>query len=109
MSNVTLGEKVTSLSATKKLQVWIKSNHLICDGNFFVLETVEYSMVERFEQYITILGGSLISVESRKKITIGNRRQVILYQAKASLHTPYHDLKEYWHKYGSLSTKFDRR
>lgn len=107
-NNRILGTRITPICAIKKLQIWIKSHHLICHGNFFVLETVEYSMVERFEQYITILGGSLISVESTKKIPMGNHRQVILYQAKASLHTPHHDLKEYWEKHGSLCTKFDR-
>jgi phycoerythrin-associated linker protein len=105
-NNRILGTKIKPICAIKKLQTWIKSHHLICDGNFFVLETVESSMVERFEQYITILGGSLISVESTKKIPRGNHRQVILYQAKASLHTPHHDLKEYWEKHGSLCTKF---
>ena len=101
--------KLNPLSAIKKLQTWIKSHHLICDGNFFVLNTVEYSMVERFEQYIGILGGSLISVECIDRISMGNHRQVLLYQAKASLLTPHHDLKEYWHKYGSSSTKFGQR
>jgi phycoerythrin-associated linker protein len=105
-NNRTLGTRITAISAIKKLQTWIKSYHLICEGNFFVLETVESSMVERFEQYITILGGSLISVESIKKIPRGNHRQVILYQAKASLHTPHHDLKEYWEKHGSFCSKF---
>ena len=111
MSNNRLNCKITPLSATKKLQIWIKSRHLICAGHFFVLETVEYSMVERFEEYISILGGTLISVESIKRIFIGNHRQVILYQAKASLYNPnpHHDLKEYWYKYGALSTRFSQR
>lgn len=108
INNRSSQKRITPVCAIKKLQIWIKSHHLICDGNFFVLKTVEYSMVERFEQYITILGGSLISVESAKKIPMGNHRQVILYQAKASLHTPNHDLKEYWERYGALYTKFDR-
>ncbi|NCO73966.1 MAG: CpeR family transcriptional regulator [Cyanobacteria bacterium] len=108
MSNRILTVKITPILATKKLQIWIKSHHLICQGHFFILETVEYSMIERFEEYISILGGSLICVESPKKVSMGNHRQVILYQAKASLHTP-HQLKEYWQKYGAIRTKFDQR
>ncbi|CCH66632.1 CpeR homolog, phycoerythrin linker-proteins region [Richelia intracellularis HH01] len=42
------------------------------------------------------------------KIWMGNHRQVILYRAKASLHTPCHELKQYWIKYGSFHTRFDR-
>lgn len=95
--------------AEKKLQAWIRSRHLISSGNFFILETVEYSMVERFEDCIESLGGTLICVEPIKKVWIGNHRQVILYQAKASLHTPHHDLKQYWFKYGGFYTRFDER
>ena len=61
----------------------------------------------RFEQVFS--KGSLISVESVNKIWMGNHRQVILYQAKASLHTPHHDLKQYWMKYGSFYPRFDER
>ncbi len=95
--------------AQKKLQAWIRSRHLICSGNFFILETVEYSMVERFEDYIACLGGTLICVEPLKKVWIGNHRQVVLYRAKASLHTPHHELKQYWFKYGGFYTRFDER
>ncbi|MDY6781350.1 MAG: CpeR family transcriptional regulator, partial [Cyanobacteriota bacterium] len=43
------------------------------------------------------------------KIWMGDRRQVILYRAKASLHTPHHNLKQYWIKYGSFRTRFDQQ
>jgi len=102
-------KKITSSTAIRKLQTWIKSKHLICSGSFFLLETVEYSMVERFETYIKVLGGTLISVDSSKRVLIGNHRQVILYQAKASLHTPHHDLRGYWTENGSNFTYFDER
>ncbi|OKH26847.1 CpeR family transcriptional regulator [Hydrococcus rivularis NIES-593] len=96
--------------ARKKMQAWIRSRHLICSGNFFIFETLEYSAVERFEECVASLGGTLISVEPIKKVWIGNHRQVLLYQAKASLHTPPHsDLKQYWIKYGGFYTKFDER
>ncbi|MGL5058473.1 MAG: CpeR family transcriptional regulator [Microcoleus sp.] len=93
--------------AEKKLQSWIRSRHAICSGNFFVFETVDYSAVERFTECIAALGGSVISVESVGKIWMGNHRQVILYRAKASLHTPHHSLKQYWIKYGSFRTRFE--
>jgi phycoerythrin-associated linker protein len=95
--------------AEKKMQSWIRSRHLICSGNFFLFETVEYSTVDRFTECVQTLGGSLIAVKSFKKISIGNHRKVILFQAKASLHTPHHSLKQYWAKYGSFYTRFDER
>ncbi|MCG8364661.1 MAG: CpeR family transcriptional regulator [Pseudanabaenales cyanobacterium] len=93
-------------SAKKKLQSWIRSRHVIGSGNFFVFETVDYSALERFTECITVLGGAVISVDLIGKIWMGDHRQVILYQAKASLHTPHHDLRDYWIKYGSFRTRF---
>ncbi|MGB3238572.1 MAG: hypothetical protein WBB29_09765 [Geitlerinemataceae cyanobacterium] len=94
-------------TAEKKLQCWIRSRHVICSGNFFVFETLDYSAVERFTDCISALGGTVISVDSIGKMWMGDRRQVVLYQAKASLHTPHHNLKQYWIKYGSFQTRFD--
>ncbi|MEG5244484.1 MULTISPECIES: CpeR family transcriptional regulator [unclassified Microcoleus] len=93
--------------AEKKLQCWIRSRHLICSGNFYIFETIDYSAIERFTESITALGGTLISVLPIDKIWMGDHRQVILYRAKASLHTPCHNLKQYWFKYGSFQTRFD--
>jgi phycoerythrin-associated linker protein len=93
--------------AAKKLKGWIRSRHVICSGNFFLFETVDYSAIERFTDCITALGGSVISVDSVDKIWMGNHRQIILHRAKASLHTPHHDLKQYWLRYGSFRTRFD--
>lgn len=95
--------------ACKKMQAWIRSRHLICSGHFFILETLEYSTVERFEECVKSLGGTLISVESIRKVWVGNHHRLILYQAKASLHTPNHELKQYWIKFGSFHTRFDER
>jgi phycoerythrin-associated linker protein len=93
--------------ARKKMQTWIRSRHLIVSGNFFIFETLDYTTVERFEECVVSLGGSLISVEGVKRVWIGTHRQIVLYQVKASLHTPHHDLKQYWYKNGSFHTKFD--
>ena len=62
-------QEITMLppTALKKMKCWIRSRHLICAGNFFILETLEYSTVERFEDCICSLGGSLISVDAIKK------------------------------------------
>jgi phycoerythrin-associated linker protein len=92
--------------AEKKMQCWIRSRHLICSRNFFIFQTVDYAALERFTNCINALGGSVISVDSIDKIWMGNHRQVILYQVKASLHAPCHDLKQYWIKYGSFYTRF---
>jgi hypothetical protein len=78
-------------------------------GTFFIFETVEYPTIESFGECIESLGGALICVNPINKVWIGHHRKVILYQAKASLHVPHHDLKQYWIKYGSLYTKFDER
>jgi phycoerythrin-associated linker protein len=94
-------------AAEKKLQGWIRSRHVICSGNFFVFETVDYAAVERFADCIVVLGGTVISVDSVGKLWMGDRRQVVLYRSKASLHTPHHSLKQYWIKYGSFRTRFD--
>ncbi len=96
-------------SAQKKLQGWIRSRHLICSGNFFVFESVDYTTIERFTDCISALGGSLIAVETAGKVWMGDHRQVLLYRAKASLHTPCHNLKQYWIKYGSFHSRFDTR
>jgi phycoerythrin-associated linker protein len=95
--------------ALKKLQGWIRSRHLVCNGNFFVFESVDYTTVERFSECISALGGALITVEPVDKIWMGDHRQVLLYRAKASLHTPCHALKQYWIKYGSFYTRFNHR
>jgi phycoerythrin-associated linker protein len=93
--------------AMKKLQCWIRSRHLIGNGNFFIFETVDYTTIERFTACINALGGSVIAVQSIGTVWIGAHRQVILYRAKASLHTPHHNLKQYWQQYGSFRTRFD--
>ena len=99
--------KMLPPEAQKKMQCWIRSRHLICSGNFFIFETVDYSAVDRFDECIVALGGTIISVDPVGKIWMGDHRQVILYRAKASLHTPCHTLKQYWLKYGSFRSRFD--
>ena len=101
--------KMLPPQAEKKMRCWIRSRHLICSGNFFIFETLEYTTIERFSQCVASLGGTVICVEPINKIWMGAHRQVILYQAKASLHTPHHTLKQYWIKSGSSHTKFDER
>ncbi len=93
-------------TAEKKLQNWIRSRHVICSRNFFIFETVDSTALERFSDCIAVLGGTVISVDSIGKFWIGNHRQVILYRVRASLHTPHHDLKQYWLKNGSFRTRF---
>lgn len=102
-------ETVTMLppEAQKKMQGWIRSRHLICSGNFFVFETMDYSVIERFSACVSTLGGTVVAVDSAGKVWMGNHRQVVLYRVKASLHTPNHKLKQYWIKYGNFRTRFD--
>lgn len=95
--------------AQKKMQAWIRSRHIICSGNFYIFETVDYSAIDRFTDCIESLGGTLISVAPIGKMWMGDHRQVHLYRAKASLHTPCHTLKQYWIKYGSFRTRFDEQ
>ena len=70
---------------------------------------MDYSAVERFAECVTTLGGTVIAVDAVDKVWIGDRRQVILYRSKASLHTPQHKLKPYWIKYGNFLTRFDQQ
>nr|WP_231662411.1 CpeR family transcriptional regulator [Pseudanabaena sp. 'Roaring Creek'] len=95
--------------AQKKMQSWIRSRHLICSGNFFVFETLDYSAVERFSDCVIALGGTVINVDAADKVWIGDHRQVVLYRSKASLHTPHHQLNQYWIKYGNFRTRFDEQ
>ncbi len=95
--------------AQKKMKAWIRSRHLIRSGNFFIFETDEYSTIDKFQDCLKALGGTLITVDPVKKIWIGDHRRVVLYRAKASLHTPHHDLQQYWIKYGSFHSRFDER
>ncbi|MBW4550314.1 MAG: CpeR family transcriptional regulator [Aphanocapsa sp. GSE-SYN-MK-11-07L] len=99
--------KMLPPEAQKKMQCWIRSRHLICTGNFFIFETVDNSALERFSDCVISLGGTVIAVEPVDKIWMGEHRQVVLYRSKASLHTPCHNLKQYWLKYGSFRTRFD--
>lgn len=99
--------KMLPSEAQKRMRCWIRSRHLICSGHFYIFETVDYSAVDRFEECVSTLGGTLISVEPIDKVWIGSHRQVILYQAKASLLTPCRDLRQYWVKYGHPCTRFD--
>lgn len=99
--------KMLPPEAQKKMQCWIRSRHLICSGNFFIFETVDYSAIERFSNCVAALGGTVVSVEPIDKIWMGDHRQVFLYQARASLHTPCHKLKQYWIKYGGFRTRFN--
>ncbi|NEQ96758.1 MAG: CpeR family transcriptional regulator [Cyanothece sp. SIO2G6] len=94
-------------AAEKRLRTWIRSRHLICSGNYFIFESVDFSAIERFGDCIEVLGGALISVDTIGKVWIGDRRQLLLYRAKGSLLIPNNPLKQYWIKYGSFHTRFD--
>ncbi|MGB3694897.1 MAG: hypothetical protein WA865_07860 [Spirulinaceae cyanobacterium] len=100
---------LTPIVATTKMQAWIRSRHLVYSGKFFVLETSEYATIESFCECVEALGEILISVEPLRKALISNQRKVILYQAKASLHNPHHDLKQYWLNHGSSSSRFENQ
>ena len=109
-ANTALAEPPLSMLppvAQKKLQSWIRSRHLICSGNYFIFESVDFSAIDRFGECVESLGGTLICVDTIGKIWIGNHRQVLLYRAKASVLTPNNPLKQYWIKYGSFHTRFD--
>ena len=95
--------------ARQKMHSWIRSRHLIFSDRFLVFETFHYSTIERFEDCLRTLDGTLISVEPIKRIWRGNHRQVILYQVKGTLPNPNHPLKQYWFKYGRTYTRFDER
>ncbi|WP_231937562.1 CpeR family transcriptional regulator [Geminocystis sp. NIES-3709] len=95
--------------ASKKMQTWIRSRHLIFADKFLILETFDYSTIERFEECVISLGGEFICVHPLKKVWRGNHRKVILYQAKAVFNNPNNPIKQYWYENGSHYTRFDER
>lgn len=108
-----LSERVLPPIATKQMQNWIESGHLICSGDFFIFESSRYSKIELFAECIACLGGIFISVEPIKKICLNNRKQGILYRAMASLQEfdaegtlRVCDLKQYWLEYGRVYSRF---
>ena len=109
ISETKLETRMLPPEAQKKMQGWIRSRHLICSGNLYVFETVDYSAVERFSECVTALGGTVLAVDVADRVWMGDHRQVILYRSKASLHTPHHQLKQYWIKYGNFRTRFDQQ
>jgi phycoerythrin-associated linker protein len=105
-----LPESILPPVATKQMQNWIESGHLIYSGDFFVFESSRYSKIELFAECISCLGGIFISVEPIKKISLNNnRKRGILYRAMASLQEVDRDLKQYWLEYGSVYSRFDER
>lgn len=43
-------------SPQHQLESWIRSQHLICRGTDFIFETVDQSLIERFEHCLLSLG-----------------------------------------------------
>lgn len=95
--------------ARTKLKGWIRSRHLIYSGSFCLFQTINYKTIERFEACLKCLGGTVIYVRPLRKIWLGNHRQVVLYEIKASLFTQQNQLKQYWAKYGGFYHRFDER
>jgi len=107
-SKVTINDKEdVRIKAREKIKNWIRTRHIICQGNFFIFESLEYPTIERFEKYLSSLGGTLIVVNAVKKVWIGNHRKVILYQAKGTLYSELEEFKQYWFKYGGINSRFE--
>ena len=94
-------------SPERQLESWIRSQHLICRGTDFIFETVDQSLIERFEHCLLSLGGEIISIQEVGAWPMGPRRTFKILRALAKVPRPAgHAIVSYWASYGSTKTRF---
>ncbi|TGG83840.1 MAG: CpeR family transcriptional regulator [Aphanocapsa feldmannii 288cV] len=99
--------RLSPSQATAKLKGWMRSRHLICCGHFFVMESVDQSLIDRFCNCIEILGGTLITVEASGRWAMGPGRHVVVLRARATLLGRSSELITYWAERGGRHTRFE--
>ena len=70
---------MSAIEAEKQLKTWIRSQHLICEGNDFIFETVDQTHLEKFERCIEAIGGRVRKIAAAGNWPMG---------AKAHLQNP---------------------
>nr|WP_231605318.1 CpeR family transcriptional regulator [Synechococcus sp. CBW1006] len=91
----------------QQLEYWIRSQHLICRGTDFIFETVDQSLIERFEQCLLSLGGEIITIREVGAWPMGPKRTFKILRASARVPRPAaHAIVSYWANNGSTKTRF---
>ena len=91
----------------RQMESWIRSQHLICVGTDFIFETVDQSLIERFEHCLLSFGGEIISIREVGAWPMGPRRTFKILRALAKVPRPAgHPIVSYWASYGSTKTRF---
>lgn len=94
-------------SPQHQLESWIRSQHLICRGTEFIFETVDQSLIERFEVCLLSLGGEVISIREVGAWPMGPKRTFKILRAVAKVPRPAgHSIVSYWASNGSTKTRF---
>jgi phycoerythrin-associated linker protein len=94
-------------SPQHQLESWIRSQHLICRGTDFIFETVDQSLIERFEVCLLSLGGEVISIREVGAWPMGPKRTFKILRAVAKVPRPAgHVIVSYWASNGSTKTRF---
>jgi len=94
-------------NAHRLLKMWIRSQHLICEGTDFIFETVDQSHVERFEQCMLDCGGHVREVRAVGNWPMGTNRSFKVLRAVASIPRPGgEELVQYWARRGCRTTRF---
>jgi len=90
-----------------QLRAWIRSQHLICEGTNFVFETVDQSLIDRFESCLNSLGGEILTVKEVGHWPMGPKRSFKILRAVARVPRPTcNAVVSYWACNGSSQTRY---
>ncbi|NQV10542.1 MAG: CpeR family transcriptional regulator [Cyanobacteria bacterium] len=96
-----------NLAADAQLKCWIRSQHLVCSGTNFIFETVDHSLIERFEACLNVAGGQIITVKVMGNWPMGPRRCFKILRATAQVPKPlFSHIVNYWASHGSMHTRY---
>ena len=70
--------------AIQQFRSWIRSQHLVCQGQDFIFETIDHSQLERFEACLNMLDGHVRSVRAIGNWPMGPRRTFKILRAEAA-------------------------
>ena len=91
----------------QQFRSWIRSQHLICQGQDFIFETLDHSQLERFEACLNMLDGQVRSVRAIGNWPMGPRRTFKILRAEAAVPRPKGlEIQRYWAERGSFQTRF---
>ena len=97
----------TEAKAIQQFRSWIRTQHLICQGQDFIFETIDHSQLQRFEAYLNRLNGHVRSVRAIGNWPMGPRRTFKIMRAEASVPRPKGlEIQRYWAERGSFQTRF---